>query len=442
MTSKENKEMLKSLWDEIVMYIKVINNIRDIEFETWIEGWEIDNVTNNKIYLRRNQNSLDYDKTAYVERTFQRYFTDAVKAYTNTDYTIVFEPFGKNKRHQNDNGSNITLQYSFENFIAGNNAFVKRMAESIAEAPGEKYKAFWLYGNAGTGKTHLLYAITNSIAKKHPNLKVKYVTSETFEKELNDAIRLGVNLYEYVACGLDVLLIDNVDSLLGKERTQAELLYIWENMEKKGAQIIISSIEAPSQIFKLESLMLERLKKGCCVKIREYDVDTKMLIIENEIKKHNGIGNRIMFSDDVRRYIADHFKDIRLLQGMITTLCVSNRCLNKDINLYTVKRLLGDIDSSDEIMLQEIENAVNDYSQKLTEKNYEYDIGGFAWKCLSLVNDRNEVAGAYIANDCEEVLYVDCEYNIHQFYENIEYRVGVLDKICRCLFERYSLTKV
>ena len=250
----------------------------------------------------------------------------------------------------------LNPKYTFDTFVVGgNNNFAHAASLAVAESPGEVYNPLFIYGGVGLGKTHLMHSIAHFILEKNPKKKVLYVTSETFTNELIDALKNGKTSGNESAIvkfrekyrNNDVLLIDDIQFIIGKESTQEEFFHTFNHLHTSGKQIIISSDKPPRDIETLEARLRTRFEWGLIADISAPNYETRMAILQKKIELDHL--EKYNIPHDVLDYIATNIKtNIRELEGSLNKLIALYK-LNSyqdpiDINLAT--RALKDIISS------------------------------------------------------------------------------------------------
>ena len=258
--------------------------------------------------------------------------------------------------------NNLNTNYSFENFVVGNgNRFAHAASIAVAESPAKTYNPFFIYGGVGLGKTHLLHAIGNSVLKKYPNLKIMYLSSEKFVNEFINCIRDGKDIiFRNKYRNIDLLLIDDIQFLAGKERTQEEFFHTFNTLYDAHKQIVISSDSQPKEIPTLEERLRSRFEWGLITDIQPPDLETRIAILKKKAEK-----DKINLPDDVALFIANKIKsNIRELEGSLIRT-VAYAFLNKrTIDLELVKEVLKNIFPKD------FENMTIDTIQEVVAKYF------------------------------------------------------------------------
>jgi chromosomal replication initiator protein len=236
--------------------------------------------------------------------------------------------------------SNLVSKYDFDNFVIGNsNRFAHAAALAVAEAPAKVYNPLFLYSSSGLGKTHLMHAIGNRIQQNNPDMKILYISSETFTNEMinsiqNNAMEAFRNKYR----NIDVLLIDDIQFLRKKESTQEEFFHTFEALHRAEKQIIISSDRKPSELDTLEERLTSRFGWGLITDIQPPDLETRMAILHNMAKKSN-----LNFPDDVILLMASSIENnIRELEGAYTKVLAYANFFKQPITLELAQKALKD----------------------------------------------------------------------------------------------------
>ena len=261
----------------------------------------------------------------------------------------------------------LNPNYTFDTFVVGNNnRFAHSASLAVAESPGQIYNPLFLYGGVGLGKTHLMHSIAHFIQMNYPEMKILYVSSETFTNELIEAIRNGNNTamtkFREKYRNIDILLIDDIQFIIGKESTQEEFFHTFNELYLANKQIIISSDKPPKDMETLEERIRSRFECGLTADIGSPDYETRMAILR---KKEELDGFEL--TDDVLNYIATNIKsNIRELEGALNKLLAFSKLTNCEINMDIAVQELQNIinpDKPKEITLQLIVEIVCEHFQ-------------------------------------------------------------------------------
>ena len=344
--------VVEEKWPDIIEHLRVEHELSNVSFSTWIQPLKVFNVIDNTVYILVNMNaSVDY-----IEKKYSLPLKVCIAEITGNEYDITFlseddermdelrkisAPSHKSKRNRTAaEKAGLNPKYIFDTFVVGNNnEFAHAASLAVSESPGEVYNPLFLYGGVGLGKTHLMHSIAHFILDYNPNKKVVYVTSETFTNELIHALKNGKESsmadFREKYRHNDVLLIDDIQFIIGKESTQEEFFHTFNHLHASGKQIIISSDRPPKDIETLEARLRTRFEWGLLADMSAPDFETRMAILQKKIEIDHLEYYHIPY--DVLEYIAENVKNnIRELEG----------ALNKLIALYKLKSNNGDIDIS------------------------------------------------------------------------------------------------
>ncbi|MEG0227185.1 MAG: chromosomal replication initiator protein DnaA, partial [Lachnospiraceae bacterium] len=262
---------------------------------------------------------------------------------------------GPKKKSNAIEKANLNSKYTFDTFVVGsNNNFAHAASLAVAESPGQVYNPLFLYGGVGLGKTHLMHSIAHFILEKDASKKVLYVTSEAFTNELIEAIKNGKNGNDSTMSKFrdkyrnnDVLLIDDIQFIIGKESTQEEFFHTFNHLHMAGKQIIISSDKPPKDIETLEARLRTRFEWGLIADIQSPNYETRMAILQKKIEL-DGL-EKYHIPTDVIEYIAQNVKsNIRELEGSLNKLIAFAILGKKEIDIPLAAEALKDIVSPNE----------------------------------------------------------------------------------------------
>ena len=343
-------------WNEILETVRVEYDIMDVSFRTWLLPLKVYRVEDDEITLLVNQEQA----LTIIQNKYMLPLRVTIAEITGTEYNIKFitprdvreieKSSSQSKPQMNETieRANLNPKYTFDTFVVGgNNNFAHAASLAVAESPGEMYNPLFLYGGVGLGKTHLMHSIAHFILDKDPNKKVLYVTSEYFTNELIEAIRNGNNTamtkFREKYRNIDVLLIDDVQFIIGKESTQEEFFHTFNDLHGQKKQIIISSDKPPKDMETLEARLRSRFEWGLIADISSPDYETRMAILQ---KKEEMDGYNI--DDEIIKYIATNIKsNIRELEGALNRLNALAKLEKKEITIEFAEEALKDIISPD-----------------------------------------------------------------------------------------------
>jgi chromosomal replication initiator protein len=235
----------------------------------------------------------------------------------------------------------LNPRYLFENFVVGpSNAFTHAAAQAIAKAPGQAYNPLFIYGSTGLGKTHLMQAIGNRLLTVRPSSRVAYVPCENFTNELIEAIsQRRTHAFREKYRNLDVLLIDDIHFLSGREATQEEFFHTFNTLHDAGKQIIVTCDSPPREIQQIEVRLVSRFNWGLVTDIGPPDLETRIAILQRKAQEEN-----ITLPDDVAYLISSQVKsNIRVLEGCLVKLAALSRLLNARISQELAQDVLRDV---------------------------------------------------------------------------------------------------
>ena len=349
-------------WDEILQTVKTEHDVSDISFDTWIKPLEVFGVEGNTLYILVPSEQMTL---SYISKKYYLPLKVAIAEIIGTEYEIQFilPEQTKNIRPSNNKGkktpeheaskrSNLNPNYTFDTFVVGsNNRFAQSASLAVAESPGEAYNPLYIYGGPGLGKTHLMHSIGHFILERNPNAKVLYVTSEEFTNEVIESIRSGnasaMNKLREKYRTIDVLMVDDVQFIIGKESTQEEFFHTFNHLHVSGKQIIISSDKPPKDIETLEARLRTRFEWGLIADISSPDYETRMAILRKK-EELDGL-EKYHIPDEVMQYIANNIKsNIRELEGSLNKLIALSNLENKPIDIPLAAEALKDMISPDD----------------------------------------------------------------------------------------------
>ena len=350
-------------WNRILEKMKLEYCSSNISYNTWIAPLTVYEVKDNTVYiLVKLRASLEH-----IEEKYLLPFRVCIAEVTGIEYEVAFvtdsqaviqekqeNTAKKNRANAVFEKANLNPKYTFDTFVVGsNNNFAHAASLAVAESPGEVYNPLFIYGGVGLGKTHLMHSIAHFILSNDPTKQVLYVTSETFTNELIDALKAGKTGSELAMTKFrekyrnnDVLLIDDIQFIIGKESTQEEFFHTFNQLHVSGKQIIISSDKPPKDIETLEARLRTRFEWGLIADISSPDYETRMAILRKK-EELDGL-ERYHIPDDVMEYIANNIKsNIRELEGSLNKLVALSNLENRPIDIPLAAEALKDMISPD-----------------------------------------------------------------------------------------------
>ncbi|NLK74957.1 MAG: chromosomal replication initiator protein DnaA [Clostridiales bacterium] len=348
------KSLFESKWDEILKYLVTEYGITEVSYNTWLRPLRVYDVVDNTVTVIINDERIGPPSINIIRNKYELLLKVSIEEIMNEPYELNFvlasqmssleskkiETALNSKKKYSDH-SFLNPRYTFDTFVVGgNNEFARAAALAVAENPGEIYNPLFIYGGVGLGKTHLMHSIAHFVLDQSPDTKVLYVTSEKFTNELIDAIqRKTTNQFREKYRSIDILLIDDIQFIIGKESTQEEFFHTFNTLHESKKQIIISSDRPPKEMLTLEDRLRSRFEHGLMADIQSPDYETRMAILK---KKEELDGYKI--DEEVLKYIATNIKsNIRELEGALTKIVAFSRLKKRELNLELAEEALQDI---------------------------------------------------------------------------------------------------
>ncbi len=350
-------DIIKENWLEIKEIVKREYNLSSISYETWIEPLQIHRVEKDVVTIL-----IPFDKAHalnYISTKYKSYFQVTISEMFNHTYDISFilesdietddyeemdVPATSSINNVGYENANLNPKYKFDTFVVGsNNKFAHSASLAVAESPGKAYNPLYLYGGAGLGKTHLMHSIGHFILEENPNTKVFYVTSEEFTNEVIESIRSGnsadmTKLREKYRT-VDVLMVDDVQFIIGKESTQEEFFHTFNALHSAGKQIILSSDKPPKEMDTLDERFRSRFEWGLIADIQAPDYETRMAILRKNADLYEK-----KIDDEIIKYIATNIKsNIRELEGAFNKILAFAKLNKVELTLPLAEEALKDV---------------------------------------------------------------------------------------------------
>ena len=336
------------------------DEVTSITYETWIKPLEIQSIEGNHIVFKAIS---EYHKD-FIQSRYSPLILNTLKFITNKDwsFSVVWsqeETISSNthiitseKKSDSDDDisqyANKTLnpKYTFETFVVGNNnRFAHAAALAVGDRPGEAYNPLFIYGKSGLGKTHLMHAIGNRILQNNRKANVLYVTSEKFTNHLINAIKDFKNeAFRNKYRNIDVLLIDDIQFIGGKDRVQEEFFHTFNTLHEEGKQIIISSDKAPKDIPLLEDRLKSRFEWGLLADLSNPDYETRLAILRKKAQDEN-----IIVDDHILSNIANKIdSNIRELEGVFNKIVAIASLNNEPISIELAEKTINEFKQQSE----------------------------------------------------------------------------------------------
>ena len=327
-----------------------------VAFHTWIEPMKFYKVENDIFYIEIPTEKAQLIN--YLIKNYKDIFHVCISDATNHDYDIRFIIKKDEEEMESKSGNvtnnadlykqaNLVSKYTFENFVVGsNNSFAHSASLAVAENPGEDFNPLFIYGGSGLGKTHLMHSIGHYIIDHYPEKKVLYVESETFTNDVVEGIRSGtsaaMNRLRDKYRTVDVLLIDDIQFIIGKESTQEEFFHTFNALYNNGKAVIISSDKSPKEMVTLDERFVSRFQQGLQADIQPPSYETRAAILLMLAEPYNNTIYAV--PQEVIDYIATNVNsNIRQLEGAFTKVMHYSKLTNKPITLEMAEEALKDI---------------------------------------------------------------------------------------------------
>ncbi|MCI9546948.1 MAG: chromosomal replication initiator protein DnaA [Lachnospiraceae bacterium] len=347
--------MIQEKWDEILKIVKTEHEMSDVSFNTWLLPLKVHSVDGNIVTIVVTEQAA----LKYISKKYTLPLQVAIGEATgimDCKVKFILEEDVAAKPLTNQDASATRLEearlnpkYTFDTFVVGsNNKFAHAASLAAAESPGEIYNPLFIYGGVGLGKTHLMHSIAHFVINASPQSRVLYVTSEEFTNELIESIRNGNNTamtkFREKYRNIDVLLIDDVQFIIGKESTQEEFFHTFNALHSAKKQIVISSDKPPKDMEILEDRIRSRFEWGLIADISTPDYETRMAILR---KKEELDGYNL--DEEVIKYIATNVKsNIRELEGALNKVMAFANLEKREVTLELAEQVLQDIISPDD----------------------------------------------------------------------------------------------
>lgn len=377
---------LNDLWEKNLETLKP--EMTEVSFNSWIKTIEPVTISEDTIVLSVPS---DFHKDILQKRylnLISSSFEHIAKKKYNIEFIVPGEAIqvGSNltqQKKQNDyfETPNLNPKYIFEEFVIGNsNRFAHAASLAVSEAPAKAYNPLFIYGGVGLGKTHLMHAIGHYILSQNPSSRVVYVSSEKFTNELINSIKDDKNEeFRNKYRTVDVLLVDDIQFIAGKERTQEEFFHTFNALHEANKQIIVSSDRPPKEIPTLEDRLRSRFEWGLITDIQAPDFETRIAILSKKSERDN-----MEIDQEVFEFIAKRIKsNIRELEGALNRVVAYSSLTNREINVELSNEALKDLISSNkpkqitintikEVVAQNFNVKVEDFESKRRTRSIAY----------------------------------------------------------------------
>lgn len=403
-------------WDQILNTVKKEHEISDISFDTWMRPLEVYAVEGNTLYILA---PFEQMALSYIQKKYYLPLKVAIGEILGEEYDIQFilpehakslniKKPTKKVASLNGANSNLNPNYTFETFVVGNNnRFAQSASLAVAESPGETYNPLYIYGGPGLGKTHLMHSIGHFILDQNPNSKVIYVTSEQFTNEVIESIRNGnassMTKFRDKYRTVDVLMIDDIQFIIGKESTQEEFFHTFNALQTQGKQIILTSDKPPKDMETLEERIRSRFEWGLMADIGIPDYETRMAILRKKAESDN-----FDIDDEILNYIANNIKsNVRELEGALNKLFAYNNLCKEKITMEIAQQELQNIITPDkpreitpQLIIEVVTEHFNISMDQMISRSRSSDIARprqiAMYLCKNMTDSSLDVIGSFL----------------------------------------------
>ena len=409
-------EKVTEKWDQILNTVKKEHEISDISFDTWMRPLEVYAVEGNTLYILA---PFEQMALSYIQKKYYLPLKVAIGEILGEEYDIQFilpehakslniKKPTKKVASLNGANSNLNPNYTFETFVVGNNnRFAQSASLAVAESPGETYNPLYIYGGPGLGKTHLMHSIGHFILDQNPNSKVIYVTSEQFTNEVIESIRNGnassMTKFRDKYRTVDVLMIDDIQFIIGKESTQEEFFHTFNALQTQGKQIILTSDKPPKDMETLEERIRSRFEWGLMADIGIPDYETRMAILRKKAESDN-----FDIDDEILNYIANNIKsNVRELEGALNKLFAYNNLCKETITMEIAQQELQNIITPDkpreitpQLIIEVVTEHFNISMDQMISRSRSSDIARprqiAMYLCKNMTDSSLDVIGSFL----------------------------------------------
>ena len=358
--------MLDALWSRLLVALEP--RIPATTIETWVRPCRLASVHGDQFRVAAPSTfARDWLAQRHAE-AFQAAAREILGGTPRVSFEVDREPARTDSRAEAAPSeapapvvSGLSARYTFESFVVGNsNQFAQAACQAVADLPSKAYNPLFLYGGVGLGKTHLLHAVGHRVSQAFPHLKVLYLSSERFTNELINAISYDRNVeFRTKYRNIDLLLMDDVQFISGKERTQEEFFHTFNDLYEARKQIVLSCDAAPKEIPEIEERLRSRFEWGLIADIQPPDFETRVAILKKKAEVE-----RVLLPDDVAYLIAGRIKaNIREIEGSLTRMIAFCALSGRQMSIDLAQEVLADLWGEDErvISVDHIQRKVADF---------------------------------------------------------------------------------
>ncbi len=362
--------MLDSLWDRLLLVLET--QVPPTTLDTWIRPCRLTGVHGDRLTVAApNKFARDWlaqHHADVLESAARDILGGSPRVFFEVGLPADPENHAPRAEAPLSTSTGLSARYTFESFVVGNsNQFAQAACQAVADLPSKAYNPLFIYGGVGLGKTHLLHAVGHQVTRTHPTLNVLYLSSERFTNDLINAIRYD-RTPEFRAKyrTIDLLLIDDIQFISGKERTQEEFFHTFNDLYEARKQIVVSSDAAPKEIPDLEERLRSRFEWGLIADIQPPDFETRVAILKKKAELE-----RVRLPDDVAYLIASRIKaNIREIEGSLTRMIAFCALSGREMSVDLAHEVLSDLWGEEEkiITIEQIQRKVADsFSLKLSD---------------------------------------------------------------------------
>lgn len=362
--------MKEELWEEVLLKIK--EEIPRESYEIWLKPIKPINISENVLEIGVPNAFFKNWLNTHFKSTLDSYLKKITNNLMSIDFTIsskIIIPQSEEeidvKKEKKHSISDFYLnpRYTFDSFVIGeSNRFAYAACQAVADKPGKSYNPLFIYSGVGLGKTHLIHAIGHQVSQKKSNIKIVYISSEQFLNEFVDAIRFNKSQrFKDKYRNIDILLVDDIQFLSGKEGIQEEFFHTFNTLHGAGKQIVLTSDCPPKEIKILEERLRSRFEGGLIIDIQAPCIETRMAIIKKKAEKDG-----VLIPDDVCYFIASKIKtNIRELEGALIRIIAYMSLTHEKIDINIAKRILKNTlifdEPSESISIETIQRKTSKY---------------------------------------------------------------------------------
>ncbi|MDE7327755.1 MAG: chromosomal replication initiator protein DnaA [Lachnospiraceae bacterium] len=378
--------IVEEKWDEILEFLRTEYDVSPVSYRMWLQPLKVHKVDDSRdlIIFSVDDQLVGQLGIKHIETKYVPFLSTAIAEFTNKFYNLEFMLSSQIEQQKREEEAampksrgfeqekpfpSLNPKYTFDTFVPGpNNKFALAASLAVAESPAETYNPLFIYGGAGLGKTHLMNSIARYIIDHNPKAKVIFTTSEIFTNELIESIRAGAKNnanknneaptteFRRKYRNVDVLLIDDIQFIIGKESTQEEFFHTFNTLYEAKKQIVISSDKPPRDMAMLEERLRSRFDWGLTVDIQQPDYETRMAILQ---KRRDDIG-AVKVTDEILDYIAKNVKsNIRDLEGSLNRVNAFSSLQKRELTLELAQEALKDTISTDGNKIVTVDHIVD-----------------------------------------------------------------------------------